>query len=170
MLNILKTLFGTKNDRELKTIAPILERINSLEPSLQTLSNEQLKEKTSEFKNRYQKGESLDSLLPEAFAVVREASKRSLNKRHFDVQLVGGYVLHQGKIAEMKTGEGKTLTATAPAYLNALSGKSVHIVTVNEYLASSQSHEMGKLYEFLGLTTGCILAGMNDYATTWKFG
>ncbi|APJ04192.1 preprotein translocase subunit SecA [Silvanigrella aquatica] len=162
MLNILKSLFGTKNDRELRKIAPILTKINMLESKMQLMSDGELKAKTAEFKSRYQKGETLDSLLAEAFAVVREASKRSLGKRHFDVQLIGGYVLHQGKIAEMRTGEGKTLTATAPVYLNALSGKSVHVVTVNEYLASSQSLEMSKLYGFLGLTTGCILSGMSD--------
>ncbi|WGL60314.1 preprotein translocase subunit SecA [Pigmentibacter sp. JX0631] len=162
MLNILKSLFGTKNDRELRKIAPILTKINTLEATLQAFTDAQLKAKTAEFKERYQKGETLDSLLPEAFAVVREASKRSLGKRHFDVQLIGGSVLHQGKIAEMRTGEGKTLTATAPVYLNALTGKGVHVVTVNEYLASTQSEEMGRLYSFLGLTTGCILNGMSD--------
>lgn len=162
MLNILKSLFGTKNDRELRKIAPILTKINMLEPKMQTLTDAELKEKTTEFKARYANGESLDSLLAESFATVREASKRCLGKRHFDVQLIGGYALHQGKIAEMRTGEGKTLTATAPVYLNALSGKSVHVVTVNEYLASTQSAEMGKLYSFLGLTTGCILSNMND--------
>lgn len=162
MLNILKSLFGTKNDRELRKIAPILTKINTLEAKMQNLSDSDLKAKTAEFKARYQKGESLDSLLAESFAVVREAGKRCLGKRHFDVQLIGGYVLHQGKIAEMRTGEGKTLTATAPVYLNALSSKGVHVVTVNEYLASTQSEEMGKLYTFLGLTTGCILSGMSD--------
>jgi preprotein translocase subunit SecA len=162
MLNILKSLFGTKNDRELRKIAPILTKINMLESKMQTLTDTELKAKTAEFKTRYQNGEALDSLLAESFAVVREASKRSLGKRHFDVQLIGGYALHQGKIAEMRTGEGKTLTATAPVYLNALSGKNVHVVTVNEYLASTQSEEMGKLYSFLGLTTGCILSGMSD--------
>ncbi len=162
MLNVLKSIFGTKNDRELRTISPILNKINALEEKTQSLSDEQLKGKTLEFKERYQKGESLDALLPEAFAVVREAGKRILNKRHFDVQLIGGYVLHKGKIAEMKTGEGKTLTATAPAYLNALTGKGVHIVTVNEYLASSQSEEMGKLYSFLGMTSSCVLNNMSD--------
>lgn len=162
MLNILKSLFGTKNDRELRKIAPILTKINMLEAKMQTLTDDELKAKTQEFKTRYQNGETLDSLLPEAFAVVREASKRSLGKRHFDVQLIGGSVLHQGKIAEMRTGEGKTLTATAPVYLNALTGKGVHVVTVNEYLASTQSQEMGRLYSFLGLTTGCILNGMSD--------
>lgn len=162
MLNILKSLFGTKNDRELRKIAPILTKINTLEAKMQTLTDDELKAKTQEFKTRYQNGETLDSLLPEAFAVVREASKRSLGKRHFDVQLIGGSVLHQGKIAEMRTGEGKTLTATAPVYLNALTGKGVHVVTVNEYLASTQSQEMGRLYSFLGLTTGCILNGMSD--------
>lgn len=162
MLNILKSLFGTKNDRELRKIAPILTKINLLESHLEKLTDSELKAKTDEFKTRHKNGESIDSLLPEAFAVVREASKRCLGKRHFDVQLIGGYVLHQGKIAEMRTGEGKTLTATAPVYLNALSGKNVHVVTVNEYLASTQSEEMGKLYSFLGLTTGCIFSGMSD--------
>ncbi len=170
MLNILKSLFGTKNDRELRKIAPILTKINMLEAKMQTLSDADLKAKTAEFKSRYQKGESLDSLLPEAFAVVREASKRSLGKRHFDVQLIGGCVLHQGKIAEMRTGEGKTLTATAPVYLNAITGKGVHVVTVNEYLASTQSEEMGRLYGFLGLTTGCILNGMSDQERQMAYG
>ncbi|BBH53619.1 preprotein translocase subunit SecA [Fluviispira sanaruensis] len=163
MLNILKSLFGTKNDRELRNTAPILTKINMLEAKMQLLSDSELKGKTVEYKARYKKGETLDSLLPEAFATVREASKRCLGKRHFDVQLIGGFVLHQGKIAEMRTGEGKTLTATAPVYLNAISGKGVHVVTVNEYLASTQSEEMGRLYTFLGLTTGCILSGMNDH-------
>lgn len=162
MFNILKSLFGTKNDRELRAITPILAKINQLEETMQKKSDAELRAKTDEFKSRYTRGESLDSLLPEAFAVVREASKRVLNQRHFDVQLIGGYVLHQGKIAEMKTGEGKTLTATAPVYLNAIAGKGVHVVTVNEYLASTQSEMMGKLYGFLGLTTGCILSKMND--------
>lgn len=162
MLNILKTIFGTKNDRELRAIKPILAKINLLEERLQKCSNDELSAKTNEFKTRYQNGETLDSLLPEAFATVREASKRVLGQRHFDVQLIGGYVLHQGKIAEMKTGEGKTLTATAPVYLNALTGKGVHVVTVNEYLASTQSEMMGKLYQFLGLSTGCVLAGLSD--------
>ncbi len=162
MFGLLETLFGTKNDRELRRIEPYLKTINSLEPSFSKLSDEELKEKTNEFRNRYQTGESLYSLLPEAFAAVREAGKRVLNKRHFDVQLIGGFVLHEGKIAEMKTGEGKTLTATAPLYLNALTGKGAHLVTVNEFLASSQSEEMGKLFSFLGMTTGCVLSKSSD--------
>ncbi len=162
MVNLLKYLFGTKNDRELRKITPLLSKINLLETALAKLSDTDLQAKTKEYKARYQKGETLDSLLPEAFATVREASKRSLGKRHFDVQLIGAAVLHEGKIAEMRTGEGKTLTATAPVYLNALTGNGVHVITVNEYLASTQSQEMGKLYAFLGLTTGCILSHMRD--------
>jgi len=162
MFKILKSIFGTKNDRELRQVEPIIIKINSLESSIEKLTNGELKDKTIEFKERYAKGETLNSLLPEAFAVVREAGKRALNKRHFDVQMIGGYFLFQGRIAEMKTGEGKTLTATAPVYLNAIAGKSAHIVTVNEYLASSQSKEMGKLFDTLGITTGCIISNMSD--------
>lgn len=162
MLKFLKSIFGTKNDRELRHIAPIIIKINSLEKTIAALNDEELRAKTDEFKKRYANGETLDSLLPEAFAVVREAGKRTLNKRHFDVQLIGGYFLFKGRIVEMKTGEGKTLTATAPCYLNAISGRSAHIVTVNEYLASFQAAEMGKLFSFLGITTGCILSKMND--------
>lgn len=162
MLNALKKIFGTRNDRELRRYAPVIARINSLEAQLSQLSDEALREKTSEYKARHANGESLASLLPEAFATVREASKRVLKKRHFDVQLIGGMVLHEGKIAEMRTGEGKTLTATAPAYLNALSGKGCHIITVNEYLASTQSVEMGQVFNFLGMTVGCILSQMSD--------
>ncbi|MBX9702711.1 MAG: hypothetical protein K2X39_01030, partial [Silvanigrellaceae bacterium] len=163
MFNLLKKLFGTKNERELRAMVPILTKINQYESQISLLSDEDLKNKTQEFKSRYARGETLDSLLPEAFAVVREGGKRCLGKRHFDVQLIGGIVLHQEKIAEMKTGEGKTLTATAPAYLNALSGYGVHIVTVNEYLASIQAQETGKLFEFLGMTTGCVLSRMPDH-------
>lgn len=162
MLKFLKSIFGTKNDRELRHVAPIIIKINSLEQAISGLNDEELRAKTDEFKGRYAKGETLDSLLPEAFAVVREAGKRVLNKRHFDVQLIGGYFLFKGRIVEMKTGEGKTLTATAPCYLNAISGQPSHIVTVNEYLASFQAAEMGKLFAFLGITTGCILSKMND--------
>lgn len=162
MFHLLRTLFGTKNDRELRMIAPILKKINSLEEAMKKCSDDELKAKTAEFKARLASGASLESLIPEAFAVVREAGRRVLKQRHFDVQLIGGLVLHQGKIAEMKTGEGKTLTATAPVYLNALTGKSVHVVTVNEYLASFQSQEMGKLYGFLGLTTGCVMGSLSD--------
>jgi preprotein translocase subunit SecA len=162
MLDILKSLFGTKNDRELRRIEPILIKINSLESAIQALSDADLKAKTAAFKAQVASGTSLNALLPEAFAVVREATRRTLGKRQFDVQLIGGIVLHEGKIAEMKTGEGKTITALAPAYLNALTGQGSHVVTVNDYLASSQSEEMAKVYHFLGMTVGCIISGMSD--------
>src|SRR5207248_10171024 len=137
-------------------------RINDLEPQISSLTDEQLQFKTTEFRQRFEKGETLEDLLPEAFAVVRETGKRVLNMRHFDVQLIGGVVLHQGRIAEMKTGEGKTLVATLPAYLNALEGKGVHVVTVNDYLARRDSEWMGRLYKFLGLTVGVIHHGLDD--------
>lgn len=159
---ILKKIMGTKNERELKAIYPIVDEINKLEAEISSLTDEQLRNKTKEFKERIEKGESLDSILPSAFAVVREASKRTLGMRHFDCQLIGGIVLHQGKIAEMKTGEGKTLVATLPAYLNALTGKGVHIVTVNDYLAKRDSEWMGTIYKFLGLTVDCIVHGLDD--------
>ncbi len=155
-------IVGTKNERELKKIRPLVDRINALEPEIRKLSDAQLAAKTSEFKERLAQGASLDDLLPEAFAVVREAGRRVLGMRHFDVQLMGGIVLHQGKIAEMKTGEGKTLVATLPAYLNALTGKGVHIVTVNDYLARRDAEWMGAIYKFLGLTVGVIVSGMED--------
>jgi len=158
----LKKIFGSKNERELKKIHPLVAEIGALEPDLQALSNDQLRAKTQEFKERLKNGESLDDLLPEAFAVVREASVRALGMRHFDSQLIGGMVLHQGKIAEMKTGEGKTLVATLPVYLNALEGKGVHVVTVNDYLAKRDSEWMGKIYQFLGLSVGVIVHGMDD--------
>ena len=160
--SIITKFFGSKNERELKKMWPIVEKINALETSVSLLSDGQLTNKTGEFKERCAKGESLDSLLPEAFAVCREASKRVLGMRHFDVQLIGGMVLHSGKIAEMKTGEGKTLVATLPAYLNAISGKGVHVVTVNDYLAKRDSEWMGQLYRFLGLTVGIIVHGVED--------
>ena len=156
MVKILEKIFGTKNDRELKRLYQIVEEINSLESKIASLSDIQLKAKTEEFKGRLIKGESLDSLLNEAFATVREVSKRTLGMRHFDVQLIGGIVLHEGKIAEMKTGEGKTLVATLAAYLNALEGKGVHIVTVNDYLARRDVQWMGPIYHFLGLSVGVI--------------
>ena len=142
-------LFKTYSEKEVKRVKPIVEKINSLEPEVQKLSDDELRNKTIEFKDRLAKGETLDDILPEAFAVVREASKRVLGMRHFDVQLIGGIILHQGRIAEMKTGEGKTLVATLPVYLNALTGKGVHVVTVNDYLAKRDSEWMGKLYKFL---------------------
>ncbi len=160
--NLLTKVFGSKNERELKKIQPVVEKISALEPRMQAMSDDELKAQTQLFKDRLNTGESLDDLLPEAFASVREASVRTLGMRHFDVQLIGGMVLHQGKIAEMKTGEGKTLAATLPAYLNALSGKGVHIVTVNDYLARRDTEWMGHIYKFLGLSVGCILHGLND--------
>jgi len=161
MLGLVKKIFGDPNERELKRYSRVVEQINALEPQMVALSDAQLRAKTDEFRMRLEKGETLDDLLPEAFAVVREASKRTLNMRHFDVQLIGGMVLHEGKIAEMKTGEGKTLVATLPVYLNALTGKGVHVVTVNDYLAQRDSSTMGKIYEFLGLTVGCNLHGLS---------
>lgn len=159
-MGIFKKIFGNYSEKEVKRIMPLVEKINSLEGEISKLSDTKLKEKTAEFKVRFQDGETLDSLLPEAFAVVREASKRVLGMRHFDVQLIGGIILHQGRIAEMKTGEGKTLVATLPAYLNALTGKGVHIITVNDYLAKRDSEWMGKLYKFLGLSVGLVISGM----------
>ena len=158
--NFLTKIFGSRNDRLLKQYRKTVNRINAMEPEYEKLSDEQLRAKTQEFKNRVAKGESLDSILPEAFAVVREGSKRIMKMRHFDVQLLGGMALHFGKIAEMRTGEGKTLTATLPVYLNALSGKGVHVVTVNDYLANRDAQWMGRLYNFLGLTVGINLPNM----------
>src|SRR6266404_9736210 len=157
-----RNLFGTANDRFVKGLDKPVAKINALEPDFIKLSDEQLRAKTVEFRERLAKGEKLDALLIEAFATVREAAKRTLGQRHFDVQLKGGMVLHQGKIAEMKTGEGKTLVATLPVYLNALEGKGVHVVTVNDYLARRDAEWMGRLYNFLGLSVGVILHGLND--------
>ncbi len=161
--NLIKKIVGSKNERELRRIQPIVERINSLEPRMMALSDHELRAKTGEFKERVQRGEGLDELLPEAFAVVREVARRTLGERHFDVQLIGGIVLHEGKIAEMATGEGKTLVATLPAYLNALLGRGVHIVTVNDYLARRDAEWMGVIYRFLGLDVGVITHDMEDY-------
>jgi preprotein translocase subunit SecA len=158
----LAKVFGTANERELKRLAPIVVQINTFEPAITGLSDEQLRGKTAEFRLRLEQGETLDDLLPEAFAVVREAGRRTLSMRHFDVQLIGGMVLHRGKIAEMKTGEGKTLVATLPAYLNALAGQGVHVVTVNDYLARRDSEWMGRIYRFLGMTVGVIQHDLND--------
>lgn len=154
--SIINSIFGSQNERELKKIKPVIDSINAFEKDYEKLSDEQLKNKTIEFRGRLSNGEALDNLLPEAFAAVREASKRTIKLRHFDVQLLGGYVLHKGMISEMKTGEGKTLVATLPAYLNALEGKGVHIVTVNDYLAKRDSQWMGPVYQFLGLTVGSV--------------
>jgi len=186
---LLGKVFGTKNERELKRLMPNVEDITALEPAMQKLTDEELRAKTDEFRRRIQErvsqipdepdadpdrlkelederraatNEVLDQVLVEAFAVVREAGHRVLNMRHFDMQLIGGMVLHQGKIAEMKTGEGKTLVATLPVYLNALSGRGVHVVTVNDYLAKRDSEWMGKLYTFLGLTVGVIVHDLDD--------
>ena len=162
MLDFLKKALGLGNDAQLKPLMKIADQIDALEPQMEQLTDGQLAGKTEEFKKRYQAGETLDQLLPEAFAVVREGSKRTLGMRPFRVQMIGGIVLHQGRIAEMKTGEGKTLTATLPAYLNAIAGNGVHIVTVNDYLASFQGEEMGKLYRFLGLSVGIIVHDLNN--------
>lgn len=153
---LLKKIFGDPNEKELKEIGVIVDKINALEKDMVGLSSANLAAKTADFKVRLSKGETLDDILPEAFAVVREAAKRVLGMRHFDVQLIGGCVLHRGKIAEMRTGEGKTLVATLPAYLNALTGKGVHVVTVNEYLARRDSEDMGRVFKFLGLSVGLI--------------
>ena len=162
MQGLLRRIVGTKNEREIKRLLPAIDQINRLEPGLERLSDDELRAHTGRFRERVAKGESLDALLPEAFAVVREAAKRSLGQRHFDVQLIGGIVLHRGTIAEMKTGEGKTLVATLPVYLNALSGRGVHIVTVNDYLARFHADWMGRAYRFLGLSVGCILHDLTD--------
>ena len=162
MLGILKKIIGTKNEREINRLLPAVERINALESSVKGLSDAQLRDKTTEFRKRLGEGKTLDDILPEAFAVVREASSRVLKMRHFDVQLLGGIVLHEGKIAEMKTGEGKTLVATLPVYLNALEGRGVHVVTVNDYLAARDAQWMGAVYTFLGLTVGTIVHGLTD--------
>jgi len=161
-LNILKKIFKTSNERKLVEIRPLVEKINSLEPEIQKLSDQELKNKTQEFKKRIKNGENLNKILPEAFACVREASVRTTGQRHFDVQLLGGIILHQGNISEMKTGEGKTLVATLPAYLNSLTEKGVHVVTVNDYLAKRDSEWMSKIYNFLGVSVGCIINGIDD--------
>ncbi len=161
-MNLIQKIFGTHSERELKMIMPLVDKIEALRPQMQALSDDELKAKTSEFKQRYANGETLDDLLVEAFAVVREAAKRVLGMEHFRVQLIGGIILHQGRIAEMKTGEGKTLVATLPAYLNALTGEGVHVITVNDYLANRDAEWMGAIHRFLGLTVGCVLNSMNN--------
>jgi preprotein translocase subunit SecA len=160
--NILKKIFKTSNERKLIEIQPLVQKINSLEPQIQKLSDQELRDKTQEFKKRIKNGENLIKILPEAFACVREASVRTTGQRHFDVQLLGGIILHQGSISEMKTGEGKTLVATLPAYLNSLTEKGVHVVTVNDYLAKRDSEWMSKIYNFLGISVGCIVNGIED--------
>ena len=161
-MNLIEKMFGTHSERELKMITPIVSKIEAMRPDMMALSDEQLKDRTRVFKERLAAGETLDDILPEAFATVREAARRTLNMEHYPVQLIGGIVLHQGRIAEMKTGEGKTLVSTAPAYLNALAGKGVHIVTVNDYLAKRDAEWMGSVHEFLGLTVGVVLNAMTS--------
>src|SRR5580700_10893821 len=158
----LKKVFGTSHEREIRRLRPRVEAINALEGSIAKLTDAELKAKTAEFKEKLDQGATLDDLLHEAFAVAREASKRALKMRHYDVQLVGGMVLHGGSIAEMRTGEGKTLVATLPCYLNALSGKGVHVVTVNDYLAKRDAEWMGRLYKFLGLHVGVIVHDLSE--------
>jgi preprotein translocase subunit SecA len=169
MFHLARKIFGSKNERELKKIRPLVGHINGLEAAVQALSDDGLKQKTAAFKERLARGETLDSILPEAFAVVREASQRTLKMRHFDVQMIGGAVLHQGKIAEMRTGEGKTLVATLPVYLNALEGRGVHVVTVNDYLARRDAEWMGTIYRALGLTCGVIVHGLSDTERKWAY-
>src|SRR5579871_1491517 len=159
---VARKLFGSANERRIRSYRPRVEEINALEPELEKLSNDELRERTAKFKAQVAEGTSLDDILVEAFATVREAAKRTLGQRHFDVQLIGGMVLHEGRIAEMKTGEGKTLVATLPVYLNALAGRGVHVVTVNDYLAKRDAEWMGQIYGFLGLTTGIIVHGLDD--------
>ena len=161
-MNLIQKVFGTHSERELKRIMPLVDKIESLRPAMQALSDEDLRNKTKEYKKRLADGETLDDLLPEAFATVREAAKRVLNMEPYRVQLIGGIILHQGRIAEMRTGEGKTLVSTLPAYLNALEGKGVHVVTVNDYLAHRDAEWMGQVHRFLGLTVGCVLNSMNN--------
>jgi preprotein translocase subunit SecA len=170
VMNFLTKIFGSKNERELKKLQPIVAQINSLEPAVQAMDDGQLAQQTLRFKERLANGESLEDILPEAFATAREASVRTLGMRHFDVQLIGGIVLHNGCISEMKTGEGKTLVATLPAYLNALTGKGVHIITVNDYLAKRDTEWMGKLYHFLGLSVGTIVHGLDDNERKTAYG
>ena len=162
-LNFISKLIGSTNQKELNRIAKIVEKINTKEKDIEKLNDKDFPKKTHELKERIRKGEKLDDILPEAFALVREASKRKRNERHYDVQLIGGVVLHESKIAEMKTGEGKTLTITLAAYLNALCEKGVHIVTVNDYLAKRDAQEMGIIYNFLGITSGFINNDQNDF-------
>ncbi|MFY8152793.1 MAG: preprotein translocase subunit SecA, partial [Hyphomicrobiales bacterium] len=160
--SIAKMIFGSSNERRLKTYKPRVAEINALEPQIAAMSDEELRGQTAKFREELAAGKDLDDLLVPAFATVREAAKRVLGQRHFDVQLIGGIVLHEGAIAEMKTGEGKTLVATAPVYLNALAGKGVHVVTVNDYLARRDAEWMGRVYGFLGMTTGVIVHGLDD--------
>src|SRR2546425_1793521 len=167
---ILRKIFGTKHERDVKRMMPTVEATNALEPSVQALGDAELRAKTDEFRKRLEAGESVDALLPEAFAVARDAARRTVSMRPFDVQLIGGMVLHEGKIAEMATGEGKTLAATMPLYLNALPGRGVHLVTVNDYLALRDSEWMGMVFEFLGLAVGCIQSQMDAVQRRKQYG
>ncbi|HRD47490.1 MAG TPA: preprotein translocase subunit SecA, partial [Caulobacter sp.] len=162
MFGFAKNLFGSSNDRKVAAMRARVAKVNALEPAMSALTDDQLRAKTDEFKARIAKGETLDDLMVEAFAVVREASKRTLGQRHYDVQLIGGMVLHKGGIAEMRTGEGKTLVGTLPTYLNALEGKGVHVITVNDYLARRDAEWMGQVYRFLGLSVGVIVNGLSQ--------
>src|SRR5688572_993901 len=166
-MTFLKKIFGS-NEREVEKLAPLVEKINACEESVAKLSLEELKGKSTEFQNRFAGGETLEELLPEAYAVVREVAKRVINERHYDVQMLGGIILHQGKIAEMKTGEGKTLTSTLPIYLNAITKAGVHVVTVNDYLAKRDCNWMGKVFDALGLTTSCIVSQGVSYRYTYQ--
>jgi preprotein translocase subunit SecA len=159
---LIRKVFGSANERALRRLRPLIESVNALEAETEKKTAEDLRRRTGELRQVVEKGESLDTLLPEAFAMVREAAKRTLGQRHFDMQLLGGIVLHQGKIAEMKTGEGKTLVATLPTYLNALTGRGVHIVTVNDYLARRDAEWMGTIYRYLGLDVGCVVHGISE--------
>ena len=161
-MGIIEKIFGTHSENELKRIYPVVDRIEAMEPEMQALSDEELRGKTREFKDRLAEGETLDDILPEAYAAVREAAYRAIGMKHYRVQIIGGIILHQGRIAEMKTGEGKTLVSTLPAYLNALEGKGVNIVTVNDYLAKRDAEWMGKVHEFMGLTVGVVLNSMDN--------
>ena len=160
-MGLIEKIFGTHSEREIKRLIPIVDQIEALEPEYEKLSDEALRAKTAEFKNRLKNGETLDDILVEAYATVREAAKRTLKQRHYRVQLIGGIILHQGRIAEMKTGEGKTLMATLPSYLNALEGEGVHIVTVNEYLDKRDAEWMGQIHELLALKVGVIMNSMD---------
>ena len=162
MLNLAKQIFGSVNERKVRAFRGQVQRINALEPNFEALSDEALRNKTSEYRHKLARGAKIDEILPEAFATVREASKRTLGQRHYDVQMMGGMFLHQGKIAEMRTGEGKTLVATLPVYLNALESRGVHVITVNDYLAKRDSEWMGQIYRFLGLSVGVIVHGLYD--------
>ena len=162
-MSVLRKIFKSYSEKEVKRVMPIVNKINELEEEISKLTDSELRAKTDYFKKQLAEGKTLDDILPETFAVVREAAKRTLGMRHFDVQLIGGIILHQGRIAEMKTGEGKTLVATLPVYLNALEGKGVHVITVNDYLAKRDSEWMGKLYKFLGLSVGLVIAGMEPH-------